>query len=521
MLIYKLNEDEKSYTVTGESDLSVSRIVIPDTYNGLPITKIYGNFFECENLKEIVVGNNVENTGEGTFDLPSLERIYFGRNVKTVYGPMTLAEKLTDIYFSGTEEEWENINFVFIDDSISVIYNAKKHFGILGKAGILSFGEEKIFPYTHWDCIKGKPESLDAKKVMYDNSTSGLLSTDVKNAIDELNAKHFDVTALESWTDLLHLVRSGRAKDFINVGDQFVSRKGDTELVWDVIGIDVDTPSDEEKKHSLTLQLNSCYIQMPYACPEASYFAAKELKAGRYYIRMKNYASGSRFYVFTLKEDLPAGGLLRISSNKLYVYKSRNENYYTSYYIDSSSTSEDNMSGTFLTQENYQIHVEMGELNYMYSDVRNWLNSEEDNWWHHKNDFSLAPVDYLSVPGFCKDMDEDFLNAVNPVKKKTVLWDGSEIVTEDKFFLLSAEEVYATEGNAYAYYKENSSLSAPGAEADSARVKRCNSALSGWWLRTPAEADKGMRKVYIDGAVTDTKANNITTLGIAPACCIC
>ena len=521
MLIYQLNEDGKSYTVTGESDVSVTKIVIPDTYEDLPVTKIYGSFFECENLKEIVVGNNVENTGEGTFDLPSLERIYLGRNVKTVYGPMTTAEKLTDIYFSGTEEDWESINFVFIDDSISVIYNAKKHFGTLGKAGILSLGEEKVFPYTHWDCIRGKPEGMDSKKVLYDNSVSGLEANNVKDAIDELNAKHFDVTALESWTDLLHLVRSGRAKDFINVGDQFVSIKGDTELVWDVIGIDADIPSDTDKKHSLTLQLRDCYVVMPFSAPEASYFTAKELEAGKYYIGMKNYSSASKFYTFTLKENLPAGGLLRISSNKLYVYKSRNENYYDSYYVDSSSTSESQMTGTFLSQENYHINAEMGTPNYMDSDVRNWLNSAEDDWWYHKNDLSLAPVDYLSVPGFCKDMDEEFLNAVNPVKKKTILWDGSEIVTEDKFFPLSAEEVYAAEGNAYEYYKENSSLSAPAADADSARIKRLGSIPKTWWLRTPSEADKGIKKVYIDGAVTDTKVTNITAYGIAPACCIC
>ncbi len=521
MLIYKLNEDGKSYTVTGESDVSASRVVIPDTYNDLPVTKIYGSFVECKNLKEFIVGNNVENTGEGTFDLPTLERIYFGRNIKTIYGPMILAEKLTDIYFGGTEEEWENVNLVFIDDSISVIYNAKKHFGVLGKSGILSLGEEKIFPYTHWDCVKGKPETIDAKKVVYDNSVSGLLATDIKNAIDELNAKHLDNVELDSWTELLYLVRSGKAKDFVKIGDQLVSKKGETELVWDIIGIDADTPSDEEKKHSLTLQLRECYVEMPFSAPEASYFTAKELEAGKYYIRMKNYGSESYFYTFTLKENLPAGGLLRISSNKLYLYKSRNENFYDSYYVDSSSATEANMSGTFLSQENYHINAEMGTPNYMYSDVRNWLNSKEDNWWYHKNDLSLAPVNYLTVPGFCKDMDEDFLNAVNPVKKKTVLWDGSEIITEDKFFLLSAEEVYACEGNAYEYYSENSSLSAPGPEEDSTRVKKFRSASNTWWLRTPADADKGMKKVYISGAVTNTKVNNLVAFGIAPACCIC
>lgn len=522
MLIYSLNEDGKSYTAIGESDASVSKIVVPDMYNGLPVTKIYGNFFDCENVKEFVVGNNVENTGESTFNLPSLERIYFGRKVNTIYGPMILTEKLTDIFFSGTQEEWENINLVFSDDSISVIYNAKKHFGTLGKAGVLSLGEDKIFPYTHWDCIKGKPESIDAKKIHYDNSTSGLEASDVKDAIDELNARHFDITALETWTDLLHLVRSGRAKDFVNIGDQFVSRKGDDELVWDVIGIDADTPSDRSKKHSLTLQLHNCYKKaMPYASPEASYFSIKGLKAGKYYIRMKNYDSVPHYYFFTLKEDLPAGGLIRVSSSTIYVYKSRNENYYDSYYADSTSVSMGNTTATFLDQENYHIHTEMGILNYEHSDIRNWLNSKEDEWWFHKNDLSLAPVDYLSEPGFCKNMDEDFLNAVNPVIKKTVLWDGSEVVTEDKFFLLSDEEVYAREGIAYAYYKENSSLSEPGTDKDSIRVKKLGVAPNTWWLRTPAEADKGIKKVYINGLVSDTKSVNITAYGIAPACCIC
>lgn len=521
MLIYNLNEDGKSYTVTGESDSSVSRIVVPDMYNGLPVTKIYGDFSECENVKEFVVGNNVENTGEGTFNLPSLERIYFGRKVNTVYGPMTLADKLTDIYFDGTEEEWENVNLVFIDDSISVIFNAKKHFGILGKAGILSLGEDRIFPYTHWDCIKGKPESTDAKKIYYDNSISGLESTDVKDAIDELNAKHFDVTALESWPDLLYLVRSGRAKDFIKVGDQFVSRKGNAELVWDVIGIDADTPVNEKNKHSLTLQLRDCYTNMPFSVPEASFFTAAGLKAGQYYIKMNNYSSAPVYYAFTLSEPLPSGGLIRISQNIVYLYASRNTASYTSFSVDSSSASEDDMTGTRLNQENYHTHTEMGTTNYMESDVRKWLNSEEDNWWNKSNDRSLAPIDFLSVPGFCKGMEEDFLNAVNPVRKKTVLVDGSEIVTEDKFFLLSDEEVYASGDGAYEYYKENSSFTYPNKGRDSIRIKLLDSEPRHWWLRTPAAGDGGLIRVLTDGTVGEVRFYKVLAYGMAPACCIC
>ncbi len=162
MFNYQLNSDGASYAVSEITDFSVTRVVIPDTYNGLPVTEISADFSNCEKLQEFVLGNNVSNTGYGTFDLPSIERVYLGKSVQTFCGPLVLAEKLKDIYYSGTEEEWNRMNFVFADDSISVLENAQKHFGVMGKACMLSFGEEKLFPYTHWNCIKGKPTTIDS-----------------------------------------------------------------------------------------------------------------------------------------------------------------------------------------------------------------------------------------------------------------------------------------------------------------------------------------------------------------------
>lgn len=521
MLIYSLNSDGKSYSVAEETDSSVTRVVIPDTYEGLPVTELSADFTHCENLKEIVTGNSVKTIAYGVLEISSLERLYLGNGIEIINGPLSNSGNLTDLFYCGTEDDFTKIQWLFIDNAENVIVNLKKHFGVMGKGALLSFGEEKLFPYTHWDCVKGKPEEISSEKVVYDNSISGLQAENVKDAIDELNAKHFDVSSLDSWKDFLHLVRSGKAADFIQVGDQLVSLKNGEELVWDVIGIDADEPVDERHKHSVTLQLRDCFNNMPFSALEASFLAVKELSPGQYYLKMKNYAADPVYYAFTLSETLSIGSLIRISENTVYLYKKRTENYYSSFPVDLCSENEEDMTGVFLNQQNYKIHSEMGATNYKVSDIRKWLNSAEDNWWSYSSDWSLASPEYSTVSGFCKDMDEDFLNAVNPVVKRTVLADGSEVVTEDKFFLLSAEEVYASEGTAYEYYRENTSLPAPGTTKENSRIKMFDSAPRHWWLRNAAPGDNGLMRVLTDGGVGSVKAAKILAYGVAPACVIC
>ena len=109
MLGYVLNPTGDSYEVFKTNDNSAEKIVIPDMYNGLPVTSVRASFENCTNLKELVVGNNVEKTYFGVFNCASLEKIYFGRSIETISGPFAACEKLTDIYFSFGEEEWENI----------------------------------------------------------------------------------------------------------------------------------------------------------------------------------------------------------------------------------------------------------------------------------------------------------------------------------------------------------------------------------------------------------------------------
>ncbi len=521
MLRYLLKPETNSYEVIGETDTTAERIVIPDFYEGLPVT-ISSVFLEtCPNVKEIVFGNNVKTISYGTLNSEHIEKIYFGRATEKISGPFDLCTNLTDIYYSGSQEDWEKIDVVTVDDSILLFENVPVHYGVLGQGGYLTLGEETLFPYTHWNCIKGKPETIDSEKITYENDVSGLKADNVKSAIDELNSKHFDVSSLESWESLLHLVRSGRAKDFINIGDKFICEKNGKSMEWDVIGIDEDTPSNTKHKHSLTLQLSFCWANMPFSVPDASYFANIGLKQGKYYIGLKNYSGNIVYYAFTLNEAVPDDALIRISENKVYIYSNRNSAEYTSFDVDSSADSAEGMEGTNLGIGNYIIHSSMGSVNYSSSDIRQWLNSDKTDWWKSAESNSLAPLDYLNIPGFENGVDEDFLKVVNPVVKEATLPDGSKVTCEDRFFLLSLEEVYGCEGKAYSYYREGTSLNAPGLTADALRVRNFEGNPRYWWLRDSASSDDGLMRVTPTGAIGPVKTSRVLAYGITPACCIC
>ena len=73
---------------------------------------------------------------------------------------------------------------------------------------------------------------------------------------------------LNSWSDVQQIVRDGYASDYFNVGDQLVSAYDGGEIVWEVIGIDVDTPVDSNFSHSMTLQTKDCLHDIQFDAPE-------------------------------------------------------------------------------------------------------------------------------------------------------------------------------------------------------------------------------------------------------------
>lgn len=74
----------------------------------------------------------------------------------------------------------------------------------------------------------------------------------------------------ETWTEVQQAVRDGLANYFFSVGDELISNYDGREIIWQVIGIDVDTPSDSNYTHSMTIQTKDCLHDIQFDAPEPS-----------------------------------------------------------------------------------------------------------------------------------------------------------------------------------------------------------------------------------------------------------
>lgn len=74
--------------------------------------------------------------------------------------------------------------------------------------------------------------------------------------------------------------RRGLARQLLNIGDQITCTYGDMTLTWDIIGIDHDTPTDKQYKHSITLHVHDAISQMAFNASEDFYHATNDIPAG-------------------------------------------------------------------------------------------------------------------------------------------------------------------------------------------------------------------------------------------------
>ena len=85
-LEFRLNSDGKSYSVTGIGTCADTDIVIPETYEGLPVTNIGDFAFNfCTSLTSIVIPDSVTTIGESAFKYCySLTNVVIGESVTNI-----------------------------------------------------------------------------------------------------------------------------------------------------------------------------------------------------------------------------------------------------------------------------------------------------------------------------------------------------------------------------------------------------------------------------------------------------
>lgn len=339
---------------------------------------------------------------------------------------------------------------------------------------------------------------------------------DVHNALLASIASNMTNGAIgvRSWADVQQIVRMGIAGKIFTIGDQLLADYNGTPVVWNVIGIDHDTPADSTFSHSLTLQANKILRTGRISAPEAMYNAVTKLPAGTYI-----FTTNGLQYTFTSTQAVPAGGVIYIKTRSEYIPLTL-----TIYGVDRTTIVEDNIavtatSGTDnLSPINDHVRMRYGNNNYEISALRQWLNSESAAFtWAAKGLYDM-PSTYETA-GFVNLLDAELQAVIGAVDKQVAkaTYDGGEqSLFSDKVFLLSRKEMFGNDegtvtGEAqYAFWNGRTN-------ADRIKTNLSNS-VGLWWLRSPFVSSTSFTRSVSTSGALDGSASSAP--GLAPACVI-
>lgn len=351
-----------------------------------------------------------------------------------------------------------------------------------------------------------------------------------------------------SWNHVQELVHAGLHNKVFHIKDKLTCQKSGNNIDWVVIGKDIDTPSDSQYSHTMTLQTQDCIESLQFDAPEAFYYTDEGLAAGTYYFTIDStYDTANNdlsAYQFTLGQSLPAGGQLTFDWPSSVLASAAEVKSFSS---GSSTTPIEILSvtegtnGTNLGElktvvqpslKLNSIHrVRYGSNNYKESAIRQWLNSNKmaGQVWTPQTGWDRPPSWVSTANGLMYGVDVDFLSVIKKThitvaRAQTV--EGGSIYDEmdDYFFLLSKPQVYGgatatgvNEGNVYPYFKDYSRLLKEHIGNDKNRIKTKNGTATYWWLRSPSvSVDSYVWHVHTAGSMNYYHATN--TYGVAAAC---
>lgn len=327
-----------------------------------------------------------------------------------------------------------------------------------------------------------------------DQMTAALLG--MSSSLGVLARAQTGVVEEMDYNGIKAVVAAGNAPAVFPVGTQLVNtytaKDGKTyDCPWDVV------KTDDIAEGETGTTAPAMVLQMHYASLEDIQFSAYQafyvvqesgLAAGIYNVKMgldwgTNVKNGT-VYQFTLTKNAPAGARLTGFYNapdtaptnwKVYVYKDQNKSELLETCNVSAGSAGTNL-GTFLAKPNGNLNglhpVGYGDNRWHKSAYRQYLNSDAaaGGWWTPQDEWDMKPNQADTVPGFLAGFSDDFKNALTRVKVvtygNTVTDDGSAVVTYDKIFLPSLEEIYCSpqvsgEGTYWPYWKERTGAKTP------------------------------------------------------------
>lgn len=157
-LVYELNEDGKSYTVTGADTFNGTTLIIPSTYNDLPVKAIGEEaFYKCTYVESLIVMDGIEIIGRAAFAFcEELETVYLPDSITTIEGAaFSFCEHLNNITMPKTLD--------YLGDA--VFWSCERLFSIVVPDGI-----DKIPDGTFYKCWLTSVNIPEGVKSIGDNA---------------------------------------------------------------------------------------------------------------------------------------------------------------------------------------------------------------------------------------------------------------------------------------------------------------------------------------------------------------
>lgn len=414
--------------------------------------------------------------------------------------------------------------------------------------------------------MANKPLILDETGRIIGEGVKGLLTEETGRKIENhlgliaLAQMQSSMEVTADFAEMGKIISRGYGPSVYAIGDQINIpwKDGSTEYTW---------PFDVTHHGQYELESGEIVpgmaLQAHYASPFTLQFDAQEafyivknnpLAPGTYGVTM-GFTWGSnvvkdKVYQFTLTKEVPVGGVLTGFTGapdqkpdtwkvKSYASQSATEA------LETVTVAEGDVGvklGTFLAAGDGNINslhrVAYGYNNNKQSGIRQYLNSDADNWWTPQNEYDRPPAELASHKGFMAGFDQDFLSIVGATKivtAKNYITDGGTSaapeydVTYDKFFLPSLEQMYikpqaSGEGDYWEYYKRTLGVSEPVAQYGTypRLIKYAlNAKTSPQYVRLRS-ANRGLANgtwyVSTSGYVTNSSASN--SYRFAPACVV-